>query len=515
MLEGVLFALQPASLAAALAGVLLGLVFGAIPGLTATLGVALLVPVTFIMEPALGMIMLSGVYAGAIYAGTITGILLRIPGTPASIPSTWEGYALREKGDAELALGTAAVSSGIGGLLSGIVLFTATPPLARFALQFGPAEYAAICVFGLVVVGTMFDRSLLRAGVATFVGLSMGVVGLDPISGYSRFGFGQPDLAGGLSLVPVLIGVFCMPEAFRLARRAVEEHRAGRPMRPPMNRGRLPTFKLFRQNGWNLGRSSAIGIAMGTLPAVGPETTPFVSYSASRRFAKHPEQYGHGSLEGLMATESSNSANVGGSLIPLLALGIPGSAVAAVFVGALTLHGLRPGPLLFTSEPGIMYALFTGFLVVNLFMLLLGVFFVRQFAVVLRIPPHVLAVGVALFSSIGAYAIHTSLFDVWIMLGAALLAAALSSLRIPVAPLVLALILGPLLEDNLRRSLQLSQGDWMIFLQRPISLAFLIFTVVAFTLSRRTRRLPGEVAGAESGTGRHGSRNEPPEQPSR
>lgn len=489
LLDGLLLALQPINLLAAVVGVLLGVVFGAIPGLTATLGVALLVPVTFVLEPATGMIMLTGVYAGAIYAGAITAILLRIPGTPASIPTTWDGYPLTQQGKPRLALGSAALASGIGGLVSGIALLTLSPLLAGLALSFGAVEYVALVLFGLIVVVFLLEGSLLHSCAGVLVGVGLGLVGLDPAQGFARYSFGQFELTAGLGVVPVLIGAFCITEAVRLARTSRTTYRPGGSVSMTPGR-RVPSLRELRSNGWNLTRSSAIGVGLGILPAVGPETTPFISYAAARRFSKRKDLYGKGSLEGLMAAESSNNANVGGSLIPTLALGIPGSAVAAVFLGALTLQGLRPGPLLFVEQPVLVYAIFSGFMLVNLFMLIGGILFVRQFAVVLRLPHAALATAVAFFSVIGAFAIGSNIFNVWVMFGAGVLTALLLAARIPLAPVVLGLILGPLLETNLVRALAASQGDWTVFLQRPISLTILLVAlcVVVFVCVGRVRR---------------------------
>lgn len=501
LLEGLLLALQPVNIFAAVVGVLLGVLFGAIPGLTATLGVALLVPVTFVLEPATGMIMLTGVYAGAIYAGAITAILLRIPGTPASIPTTWDGYALTQQGKPRLALGTAALASGIGGLASGVVLLTLSPVLAGLALNFGAVEYVALVVFGLVVVVFLLEGSLLHSCAGVFVGVALGLVGLDPALGFARYSFGQFELTAGLGVVPVLIGVFCITEAVRLARTSRTSYRPGGSVSMTPGR-RTPPFKELRRNGWNLTRSSAIGIGLGVLPAVGPETTPFVSYAAARRSSKRKDLFGKGSLEGLMAAESSNNATVGGSLVPTLALGIPGSAVAAVFLGALTLQGLRPGPLLFTEQPVLVNALFMGFMVVNLFMLIGGILFVRQFAVVLLLPHAALATAVAFFSVIGAFAIGSNIFNVWVMFGAGVLTAVLLAARIPLAPVVLGLILGPLLETSLVQALAASQGDWTVFLRRPISLGILLvaLAVVLFACISRMRRQAADTR--EDGQGR-------------
>lgn len=499
MLEGLQLAFEPTSLVAVVVGLVLGLIFGAIPGLTATLGVALLVPVTFIMEPAPGMIMLLGVYAGSIYAGSITAILLRIPGTPASIPTMWDGYPLTRQGRPRLALGTATLASGIGGLISGLFLMFLSPVLADFALNFGPAEYVAIVLFGLVAVTVLLGGSMLRAATGVFVGLSLALVGLDPLQGFARLDAGLFQLSGGLGVVPVLLGIFCFTEAIRLSVSSLEKYRTGEATHLDMGR-RTPPIATLLRNKWNFGRSALIGTGLGVMPAIGPETTPFVSYAAAKRASKEPEKYGQGSTEALIAAETSNNANVGGSLIPLLTLGIPGSAVAAVFLGALTLQGLRPGPLLFVEQPTLMWALFTGFLLINALMLIGGTLLVRQFAVVLKLPTALLATLVALFSILGAFAVGNNLFNIWVMFAAAGLAVVLQVGRIPVAPVVLALILGPLLETNLIKALTISRGSLSIFVASPIAFAFLLLTLalLGFPLLRRVWRGPERATGNQT-----------------
>lgn len=496
MLDGLLLAFQPTSLLAVVVGLLLGLLFGAIPGLTATLGVALLVPVTFVMEPAPGMIMLLGIYAGSIYAGSITAILLRIPGTPASIPTMWDGYELTKQGRPRLALGTAALASGIGGLISGLALMFLAPLLADVALRFGPAEYVSIVLFGLVVITVLLGGSMLRAAAGVFIGLGLALVGLDPLQGFARIDLGFFQLSGGLEVVPVLLGIFCLTEALRMATSSLRRYRAGEASGLDKGR-RLPSIEELLQNKWNFARSSVIGTGLGIMPAIGPETTPFVSYAAAKRASKEPEKFGRGSTEAIIAAETSNNANVGGSLIPLLTLGIPGSAVAAVFLGALTLQGLRPGPLLFVEQPTLMWALFIGFLLINALMLVAGIFFVRQFAVVLKLPTALLATLVALFSILGAFAIGSNVFNIWVMFGAAALALILQVARIPVAPVVLALILGPLFETNLIQALTISRGDWTTFLTSPISLAFLVITAL-FLVIPLAKKLRTHLGRADS-----------------
>ena len=497
MLEGLALALIPANVVAAVAGVALGLVIGWIPGLSATMGVALLVPVTFVMSPEGGMIMLAGVYAAAIYGGSVSAVLLNIPGTPASIVTTWDGYALTRQGKAMLALDASLWSSFCGGMISAIALLLFAPLLAGWALRFGPAEYFALAVFAMTIVASLSAEAPLKGFIAASVGLFLASIGFDPLLGQPRFWFGLPELASGFNLIAVLIGLFAIPEAISLAA-AARERRVAVP--PAVAGGQLfPAWTELRRNWLNLIRSSVIGVGVGTLPAIGPETAPFVSYNEAKRGSKHKELFGKGSVEGIVAAEAANNGTTGGSLIPLLTLGIPGSATAAVFLGALTIHGLRPGPLLFTTRPELVYALFFGFILVNIAMLLLALASIRRFAPqVLRLPPAVLAAFICVFSVFGAYAVESSLFDVLVMVAFGGVGYVMRRQAFPPGPLVLGLVVGPLLEENMVRMLASFRGDWGAILSRPVASAFLFLAVATLVLPAfkgwRSRRARGAAS---------------------
>ena len=484
MLEGIYAALSPFALMVSLFGVVLGIVFGAIPGLTATFGIAILIPVTFLMQAELGMIMLAGIYAGAIYGGSVSAILLNIPGTPASIVSGWEGNAMAKRGEAPLALGISAVSSGFGGLLSAMALMFLTPVLAVLALRFGAPENVALVLFSFAIVVVLLDTPILANLTGLFLGLILAVVGTDPLAASPRFIFGQYELYAGFSVVAVLVGFFCLPQALVLAAQAISGDRTNTVGKIGASQPTVILRALFR-NRWNLLRSSVIGTGLGILPAVGPESTPLVAHTVQRRMSKKPEEFGKGSVDGLVAAESSVSANVGGSLIPLLSLGIPGSGAAAVFVGALTLHGLQPGPLLFSNRPDVIYTFFAGFIVVNLMMMVVGLYGARHLAGLLRVSKGFIATFVAFFSIFGAYAVSGSLFDVWVMFGAAALAILVSAVGIPILPVVLAFILGGVLERNVGVTIARAGGlDY--FLDRPIALGLMAMTlaIIAFAVAR-------------------------------
>lgn len=488
MLEGFLNALSPTSIFVEMLGVVIGIIFGAIPGLTATLGIALFVPVTFLMNAEHGMIMLGGIYAGGIYGGSISAVLINVPGTPASIVTSWEGHALARKGKARFALGLSALSSGCGGFLSAIAVLLLTPILSSLALKFGPAEYCALLIFSLTIVIVMLETPLASNILSCAIGLMLVTIGLDPVEGTPRFTFGVVDLMSGFNLVAVLIGFFCMTQAVRLALDSLQT-RADSLVELGEETSLAELVRALGSRFVTYLRSSVIGVFLGILPALGPVETPFISHAIERRFNRRNEPFGKGSVSGLIASEASISANVGGSLIPLISLGIPGSGAAAVFIGSLTLHGLQPGPLLFANQPGVVYTFFWGFLAVYLFVLLFGLIGARYCAIVLKIPQSVLATFIAIFSILGSYAINNSIFDVVVMFGATAFALWFQVLRFSILPVVMAVILGPLFEQQVV-VLSTTQNSVFDILQRPIAMGFLLTSllIVVFGVYGRIKR---------------------------
>ena len=496
MLEGLLAAISPTNLLIEIVGVIVGIIFGAIPGLTATLAIALFVPVTFLMSADAGMIMLGGIYVGGIFGGSISAILINVPGTPASIVTGWEGYSMAREGKAPLALSFAALSSGIGGLLSAAALLFLTPVLSSFALRFGPADYCALLLFSFAIVIVMMETPLMRNLLGCCIGLLLVTIGLDPVTGDARFTFGNVDLMSGFNLVAVLIGLFCMTEAVFLACDSLDKSSNTEVIGFGKETSYAKLLKMVFTRAFTYIRSSTIGIFLGILPAVGPVTTPFIAHAVERRFNRKDEKFGKGSITGLIAAEASNSANVGGSLVPLISLGIPGSGAAAVFIAALTLHGLQPGPLLFKNESVLIYTFFWGFIAVNLFMMMFGLFGARYFAVVLKLPKSVLATFIAFFSILGSYAIQNSMFDVGVMFGATGLALWLRALRVPILPIVLAIILGPLFEQEALVMFTTSSGVAEV-LGRPIADGFFALTVVIVVVAIFTRLRKGPANALE------------------
>ncbi len=490
MIDGIIVALQPLSLLAGFLGTILGIIFGAIPGLSATLGIALLLPVTFFMPPDQGLIMLGGVYVGGIYGGGISAILLNIPGTAASVMTAVEGHALAKAGRAQIALGLSAASSGIGGFFSALALLFLSPVLANLALKFGPAEYVALVLFSLIIVTMMLPTPIFGNATGCLLGLGLASIGLNPVTGDDRFTFGLVELSSGLPLLPMLIGFFAMPQVLVLATDALRDRPTAADridFKDAASNYSAVMVELVRH--WaTIIRSTIVGIFMGILPAIGPVATPVTMHALEKRFAKDQKLYGKGSLTGLIAAETSNNANVGGSLIPLLSLGIPGSGAAAVFLGALTIHGLQPGPLLFRESGPVMQTLFMGFIVVNMIMTLLGLFGARYFSVVLLVPKSLLATFVATFAIFGAYAGGNTIFYVWILFFATSLALALKAIQIPILAVTLGYILGNLFERQIVQMIT-SFFSWTDILQRPIALSLFGLTAAILIGLGRQRYL--------------------------
>lgn len=473
---GLSIGLTVTNVIAAVVGTIGGIIIGALPGLSATMGVALLVPVTFLMSPVTGLIMLSGIYCGGIYGGSITGILLNTPGTAAAIVTMIDGYKMTQRGEPKKALSTAILASFVGGLLSAFVLLFFSPILANLALRFGPPEYFCLALFGMTVISSLTTGgSVLKGIIVGFFGVFISTVGMDPCLGVPRFTFDVLGLMEGFGIIPVLIGLFSIPEALELAVNPLSSTGLVRKLKGGLF---LEMSEYVRMAG-NFFKSSLIGVIIGIIPAAGPVIAPFVSYREAKRSSKFPEKFGTGIPDGIVAAEAANNGVTGGSLVPLLTLGIPGSAVAAVFLGALTIHGLRPGPMLFRNNPDVVYGLFIGFFVVQFVMLGLGLWGSNLFAQVIRLPTSIIAAFIFFFSIMGALAMNANLFDVWVMLAFGILGFFMKRYGFPAAPIVLGVILGPMLEQNLFSSLALSQGNPLIFVTRPLSILILLLAAIS------------------------------------
>ena len=466
------------SIGAALFGLAAGIIIGALPGLTATMAVAVLTPFTFFMEATIGIPFLLGVYKGAIYGGSIPAIILNTPGTAAAAATTIDGHALAKKGQGRRALEMSLVASVVGDFLSTLVLIFAAAPLAAIALRFGPPEFTLLLAFSMTMVAAVSGNSLIKGLISAALGILLACSGLDPMTGYQRFTFGVPDLVAGISLVPLLIGMFAISEILI----QVEEYTRERVKISP---GRIGlTFQDLRQSAVTILRSTGIGTVIGALPGLGAEISCWIAYGVAKRRSKHPEEYGHGSIEGVAAAESGNNAVCPAALIPMLVFGIPGDTVTAVLLGAFMAQGLLPGPLLFVNHGPTLYGMFILLLITNVMMLVFGWFAIRYVAKIIMIPPAVLLPSVAALCFAGAFAVNSSYFDLIIMVAGGIGGYFMRKADIPIPPLVIALLLAPGLESSLRQSLTISGNDPMIFVDRPFSMAIgamLIVILVIFT----------------------------------
>ncbi len=456
-------------------GVFMGIVFGALPGLTATMGLALLVPFTFTMSPSSGLIMLAGIYVGAMYGDAIPAILINTPGTPAAIATTFDGFPLAQKGMAQHGLVTAAVASSFGSLVANIVLATSAPPLAEASLKFGPPEYFWLGIFGLTIIATLSSGSMVKGFLAGTIGMLLSCVGMSPLGGDVRLTFGFPELQAGVELIVALIGFFCLPEILTSVigkRRATYTEE---PVKPKMSVIVETIGKLVRKPGLML-RSSIIGTIIGFAPGAGGNIASMVSYNEAVRWDKNPEDFGKGTIKGVAASEAANSAMAPGSLIPLLTLGIPGSPPAAVILGALMLHGMRPGAELFTAYADITFAFIMGLLIAAFLVTIIGSFGSFLFSRIINIPSRYLAPAIVFMTVLGSYSIRNNILDTWIMFLFGIIGYISNKLKFHPAPIVLGLILGPFVEEGLVKSMlagKAAGGVFQYMFFRPISLVLI------------------------------------------
>lgn len=470
------------ALLANLLGVALGIVFGALPGLTAVMGVALLIPLTFGLPPVVAFSSLLGMYCGAIYAGSITAILVSTPGTAAAAATMLEGPRLTARGESLRALEMTTVASFIGGVFSCFILAGVAPQLARFALNFSAPEYFALGIFGLTIVATLSEGALLKGCIAACLGLLIAMVGMDPLTGNLRLTFDSANLINGVSLIPALVGLYALSQVFLTCE---DIFRGKRLSAVNISRKGISLAEIWANRSALL-RGSLIGTFIGIVPATGSGTASFAAYSEAKRNSRHPEAFGKGAIEGLAATESANNAVTGGALIPLLTLGIPGDVVTAVILGALMIQGMTPGPLLFQEQGALVYSIFISLLLANVFMLVLGMASVRVFSKIVSIPGGILMPLVTTLCVVGGYALNNSNFDLGVMAVFGILGWIMTKASIPLAPLLLAMILSGIIETNFRRALSISDNDYTVFLTRPVCAVFLCISLfILFNLLRK------------------------------
>ena len=462
-------------------GVTGGIVIGALPGLTATMGVAVLLPFTFGMEATRALVMLCGIYIGAIYGGSISAILLKTPGTPAAAATVLDGYELARKGEAAKALSVSAIASFVGGMVSTVMLITISPVLASFALRFGAPEYFALAVFGLSIIASISGKSPVKGLLAGMFGLLISTVGLDPVTSYPRFTFGQINLYNGFAIIPVLIGLFALAEAFVQMEKIFEKAQA---IDTRFKHGMVSLKETISLLPLMI-KSALIGTFIGAIPGAGADIAAFVTYNEARRSSKRGNEFGTGCIEGVAAPEAGNNGVTGGAMVPLLTLGVPGDAVTAILLGALIIQGLQPGPLLFTKNADIVYGLFSSLLVGNVLMLLFGLLGVRLFCRVVELPKRIIIPVIVTLSIVGAYSMNNSIFDVWVCIGFGIIGYVMQKVDMPSSPIILAVILGPMAESNLRRAVLMYQGSYSFLWTRPIGVVFLALAALSLYSSYR------------------------------
>jgi len=459
-----------------IAGIIIGIFVGVMPGLSASTGVALMVPFTYGMHPLIALILLAAVYTASAYGGCITAIAINTPGTPAAVALAFDGYALTKRGKPGRALGTALIANCTGGILGVFILIGFSVPLAKAALAFGPPEYFALAIFGLTIVVSMSAKNMLKGAVSTVLGLLIMTIGLDPIVGSMRYTFDRPVLIDGIAFIPALIGLFAVGEVLLNIERFEPVQAALQTFSSKMP-GRKEVLALKR----SILQSSVLGTIIGVVPGAGATIAAFIAYNEARRVSKKPEEFGHGSLEGIAAPAAAAGGSVGGALVPLLTLGIPGSAATAVLIGALMLHGVTPGPELFAGKNSyLVYGLFASLVLGNIVLLVLGVLGNRLWVKIISAPKALLYPLILIIAFVGSFGVANSMFDVLICLIFGVLGWILRRYGFPTAPLVLALILGYMAESSFRRALIM--GDPSIFFTRPVSAVILVLAILSFAM---------------------------------
>lgn len=478
LLYGFSVAIDPVNLIYCIIGVTCGTIIGALPGLGPSAGLAVLLPLTFGADPVSGIIMLAGIYYGAMFGGAITSILINTPGDSAAVMTTLDGYPLTKKGKAGPAMGMAAFSSFIGGTISIIIFTFLAPVLANFALSFGPPEYFALMVLGLTTIASLTGDVPVKGFISALMGLFFSVIGLDLVTGMQRFTFGQMHLFSGIDFIPVAMGVFGIAEIIKVSeeKNSVENLKDTTSLRW---HNLFPSIKDWAVSKWVILKGSLIGFFIGMLPGAGATIASFISYGMAKKTSKNPERFGQGAIEGVAAPESANNAASIGAFIPLLTLGVPGSASTAILMGALMMFGLRPGPMLFENNPDFVWGLVGSMYIGNIILILMVLLFVPLFVRILLVPRATLNGIVMVFILVGAYSLNNSMFDVYLTIIFGFLGYFMKKLNYPAAPMVLSLVLGQLLETSLRQSLILSKGSFSIFFTRPISSILMIIAIGA------------------------------------
>lgn len=453
-------------------GVTVGIIIGALPGLSTIMAIVVILPLTFGMDSITGMYLLLGAYCGGTFGGSITAILINTPGTSASVATTLDGYPMARNGHAADALKISLVSSTIGGIFSCIALLFFAPLIAGFAVKFGPAEFFALCVYGLTMVAGVSGKNLTKGIMTACIGVAISTIGIDPIEGVPRMMFGRMDLLGGINLISAMLGIFALSECLI---RATEKERE---FDSSIKVGKATISILDILKRWkNLAISSLIGLYVGAVPGTGSAIAAYMSYNAAKNMSKNPEEFGNGSIDGVIAPETANNATTGSALIPMLTLGIPGSAAVAVLMGALTMQDITPGPELFTKNSFWVYSIMLGLVMINIILYIQGRLLTKVLVGITRLSYKTLIPGILMLCILGSYSIRNSYFDVMLMIGFTVLGYFLKYFKFPIAPLAIGFVLGGLAETNFRRALIMSDGRLDIFFTRPISLFIILLTI--------------------------------------
>jgi putative tricarboxylic transport membrane protein len=472
-------AVSPQVLLFLLVGCLVGLVIGALPGLTGNMAIALMVPLTFSMDASVGLAFLVAVYCSSIYGGSISAILLGIPGTISSFATTLDGYPLAKRGRAGLALGTSTMASVFGGLFSAIVLLFLTPVLADFALKFGPGEYFAVSLVGIACITSISGEDVPKGLLSGMIGLLIAVIGMDPQNGVPRLTFGNVNLLSGISLVASLIGIFGVVSVLKSAEKCRQSKKKAQGDMPTVDKVWIGWKECIHQlPTWF--RGSVIGTVVGIIPGADTNVATFMAYDMEKKLSSDPESFGKGNVLGVAAPEAANNAVTGGSLVPLLALGVPGNSTSALFLGAITIHGMTTGPVLFTDHADVVYGLFISVLLANIIMAPLAIFLLRYMKKILSVPEELLAGIILVFCVTGVYAIATNPFDVLVLIVFGMIGYFCYRFKIPTAPMIVAMVLGTMTENNLRQALVASKGSWNFLYTSPVTLALVIIAVGSF-----------------------------------
>ncbi|WP_243355959.1 tripartite tricarboxylate transporter permease [Bacillus litorisediminis] len=460
-----------------LIGVTVGMLVGILPGLGPSAGTAILIPLTIGMEPISAIVMLAGIYYGAMYGGTITSVLINTPGEAASVVTAFDGYPMAKQGRAGAALGTAAIGSFIGGIVAIIGLVLVGPALAKFALNFGPPEYFALMLFGATMVIGLMGKSLLRGAIAAIIGLTLATVGMDPVTGMVRFSFGQINLMEGFDFVTIAMGLFGLSEILHSAEQYLKAEK------PPKLQGLLPKKEEWKPTMLAITRGTGIGFGIGLIPGTNSVIPPLISYSVEKKLAKDPSRFGNGAIEGVAGPETANNAYSGAALIPLFTLGLPSSPTIAILLGAFIMHGLTPGPSLFSESPDFVWAVIASMFIGNLLLLIMNLPLAGIWANITRVPFKILFPIILIVLITGTYTINNSLFDVGVMLMFGVIGYLFKKVDIPLAPLVLMFVLGQLMEDALLQSLTITGGDFFSLFTRPIAGTLFVLSIIVLALS--------------------------------